>query len=687
MSSIPLANRTFLYYWSHSLSGPWIAINASSAPTTTFNQPTGDLNGDYYFKLIIGENTNTYAHCEKIIDHIDLAPDPVRIVNVRNPSCYNDAVRFGFDNTNPNDISYLWTFDTLGGLPLATNTLETPSRVFDELASGLAHNVKVTVDITNRYGCVRRLTKEVTIPARCYYGDITTATPSICKGGSLVLNYTVGSHADNCAVSQYQWMEGSNQIGTSTTPTYTLTNVTGSKFYWVRLVNASGCTYNCTSRIVPNYLPMPSLKVSAPSIVCGSGGTATATVGANTAVAWYVDSVLQPNTSTNLVLSNFSIGTHTLSVVATLNGSCSKTITQVFTVKAPPATPTVSFNIDCASYKVTLLATPPAGGTGTLTWSSGTVGNPTIVNQGGPYSVTYNDGSGCLSSEQLDVPYSLDKYLWIFPSGCYTQCDNNVGTLTGANLYVPKWFWMYEDSVESIGNGVVQPYQPTQSGAYTLTLNNGICAQESAPMNLKLIRCSECKFERVETDIKCAYGELFRYTMTLSIENGGGLLNTSISVPGNQVILSPASFPLANGISVQSFNVIPINGFTTGTLHFILTSTDEQGEICTYEFDATFQDCGKAKIGSKEVIKKANPSNFLLYPTPANGEVTAQFELSSENAEILIYDLSGKQLARYAALNKKGSINLNIASLASGIYVVVLKENGQTTLQKKLVVN
>jgi hypothetical protein len=43
-------------------------------------------------------------------------------------------------------------------------------------------------------------------------------------------------------------------------------------------------------------------------------------------------------------------------------------------------------------------------------------------------------------------------------------------------------------------------------------------------------------------------------------------------------------------------------------------------------------------------------------------------------------------LASYAVLNKKGSINLNIAQLASGVYVVVLKEDGQTTMQKKLVV-
>ena len=174
----------------------------------------------------------------------------------------------------------------------------------------------------------------------------------------------------------------------------------------------------------------------------------------------------------------------------------------------------------------------------------------------------------------------------------------------------------------------------------------------------------------------------------ISILVDGSSKSGDFAQRGNQVIISPTSFPLANGANVLSFNVIPINGFTTGFIHLILTSIDERGEICIYEFDATFEDCGKSKMANKEVVlQEANPNSLLLYPNPARGEVTAQFDLSSDKAEILIYDLSGKQLARYAALNKKGSINLNIASLASGIYVVVLKENGQTTLQKKLVVN
>jgi len=410
MSSVPLATRNYFYFWSHTPTGPWTAINTSSAATTVFNQPTNDLNGDYYFKLVVSETTNTYASCEKISDYISLAPDPVRNITFQQYSCYNDAINFILTNPNFNDVSYLWTFDTASGLPptsLATNTLQNPSRVFDELSSGATHDVTVTVAITNRYGCVRTLSKTVTIPARCYYGDISSSTTSICKGGSIVLNYTSGSHADNCAVSQYQWMEGTNQIGTSTTPSYTVNNVSGTKFYWVRLVNSSQCVYNCAGRISPTYKPMPTLQLSAPSIVCYSGGTATATVGANTAIAWYVDTVLQPNTSTSLALGNFPTGAHTLSVVATLNNGCSKTISQTFTVKTPPANPTASFDIDCATYKVTLSAIPPAGGTGSLTWSSGTIGNPTTVYHGGPYMVTYNDGSGCPSYAQLDVPNSL----------------------------------------------------------------------------------------------------------------------------------------------------------------------------------------------------------------------------------------------------------------------------------------
>lgn len=690
MASVPLATRNYFYFWSHTPTGPWTAINATSAASVVFNQSATETNGDYYFKLVVSETTNAYSPCEKISDYISLAPDPVRNITVQSYHCYNDPVTFGFDIPNSADVSYLWTFDTTSGLPLATlatNTLENPSRVFDELATGLAHNVTVTVAITNRYGCVRTLSKIVTIPARCYYGDISTSTTSICKGGSIVLNYTAGSHADNCTVSQYQWMEGTTQIGSSASPTYTVTNVTGTKFYWVRLVNASQCVYNCAGRISPTYKPMPTLQLSAPSIVCYSGGIATATVGANTSIQWYVDTVLQPNTSTSLALGNFPIGIHTLSVVATLNNGCSKSVSQSFTVKTPPADPTVNFDIDCATYKVTLSATPPAGGTGTLTWSSGTIGNPTTVYHGGPYMVTYNDGSGCPSYAQLDVPNSLDKYLWIFPSGCYNQCDNNLGTLIGPNVPVTEWNWLLDDHSQSSGTGMVQPYQPAHSGTYNLLLNNGFCAQESAPMNLNVTECKTCEFKKVTAEVKCITDELYQYNMIVYIDNAGAPAHVTISVPGNQVILNPTAFPIDNGPNTTFFSAIPINGFVSGTVHMILTSTDERGEICTYEFDVKFVPCPPKprKVGEKAAVVETTNS-LLLYPNPAHGEVTALFDIVSDNAEILIYDLTGKQLASYTALNKKGSINLNIAQLASGIYVVVLKEDGQTTLQKKLVV-
>jgi len=692
ISSIPVATRNYFYFWSHTSNGPWTPINSTSAATTVFNQPIGDSNGDYYFKLVVSETTNTYASCEKISDYISLAPDPVRNITVGSYHCYNDAIDFVCDNLNFTDVSYLWTFDTLSGLPLATNTLENPSRVFDELASGIDHDVNVTVDITNNYGCVRQLSKTVHIPARCYYGNISPVTTPICEGGSMVLHYTAGSHPDNCPVNEYQWLEGTTVIGVThpsdpnNGTTFTATNVTGSKFYSVRLVNALLCSYTCPGKVLPQYLPKPTLQLSAPSIVCYSGGTATATVGANTSIAWYVDSVLQPNTGSSLELSSFTVGTHNLTVVASLNNGCTKSLSQWFTIKVPPASPTVSYDIDCDSYKVTLLATPPAGGTGTLTWSSGTLGNPTTVYHGGPYMVTYNDGSGCMSYAQLDVPNSLDKYLWIFPSGCYTQCSNNLGTLIGPNVPVREWNWLLGEESQSSGIGMVQPYQPTHSGTYNLLLNNSYCSQESATLNLNVTECKKCEFKEITAEVKCVNDELFQYNMTMVAVNGGAPVNTTISVPGNQVILNPSTFVLNNDFNTVDFTVIPINGFVSGTVHMILTCTNDRGEICTFEFDVKFINCDKPRKAGDKLAIVETTNSLQLYPNPAHGEVTAQFDVVSTNAEIQIYDLTGKQLASYAALNKKGSINLNIASLASGIYVVVLKEDGQTTMQKKLVV-
>jgi alpha-tubulin suppressor-like RCC1 family protein len=76
---------------------------------------------------------------------------------------------------------------------------------------------------------------------------------------------------------------------------------------------------------------------------------------------------------------------------------------------------------------------------------------------------------------------------------------------------------------------------------------------------------------------------------------------------------------------------------------------------------------------------------FVLAPNPAKNMVNIVFTATSSDTALEIYDLTGRLIANYASQEPKGEWNLSLDNFAAGIYVVVLKEQGQIILQKKLI--
>lgn len=72
---------------------------------------------------------------------------------------------------------------------------------------------------------------------------------------------------------------------------------------------------------------------------------------------------------------------------------------------------------------------------------------------------------------------------------------------------------------------------------------------------------------------------------------------------------------------------------------------------------------------------------FKMFPNPAGGDVLNILSASDTPKEIVIYDVLGRAVLSRQISNSK----LNISSLGSGIYLVMVTENGNTST-KKLVV-
>jgi len=79
-------------------------------------------------------------------------------------------------------------------------------------------------------------------------------------------------------------------------------------------------------------------------------------------------------------------------------------------------------------------------------------------------------------------------------------------------------------------------------------------------------------------------------------------------------------------------------------------------------------------------------NSFTLYPNPARGFVTLQFNQITQEANVEIYDLNGRLVKQEKLNNLSQAQNLNINDLNSGIYLVQVIQNNSKTV-KKLIVN
>ena len=90
-------------------------------------------------------------------------------------------------------------------------------------------------------------------------------------------------------------------------------------------------------------------------------------------------------------------------------------------------------------------------------------------------------------------------------------------------------------------------------------------------------------------------------------------------------------------------------------------------------------------LSSTSIDYHSNFSKFNLYPNPAKEEVTIMIDTKEQEAEIEIFDLSGKLIFNKNVLGGFKAYNLDLSSYQKGFYVLAITINGVKS-QKKLVI-
>jgi len=80
-----------------------------------------------------------------------------------------------------------------------------------------------------------------------------------------------------------------------------------------------------------------------------------------------------------------------------------------------------------------------------------------------------------------------------------------------------------------------------------------------------------------------------------------------------------------------------------------------------------------------------NALDIKLYPNPASTDITIDVSVPLKNAEISIYDVTGRPIWQKKNVNEAGKIPVDVSSFPKGIYFIKATETGVEVYNNKIV--
>ena len=603
------------------------------------------------------------------------------------PVCQENSTQFTVNN-HVDGQTYLWNFgdDT-------SNLQQTPDKEYN-----LAGPYQPELYVSNAY-CTAYSPGAITVLANKQAGDIV---PSLigCPGVDATLSF---SSSGTPPSTTYQWLHNNVPIPGATSQQISVSN-TGSYSIQVAADN------QCTKRIpksVAVAIPNPAFSsIQGPTTVCeGTAFTLFVQPGSENSgyeFEWREGSSTGGayTTGPSVSFSYYEHGSHTyyLTVKTPLaaGGFCTSVLTHTVTVVALPEIIFANGRIElCDPFEVRLFAQANES-EGVYNWSNGASGQEVSDTNGGAFQVTYTSESGCKKSSGFEVPKNPENYLWIFPYGCYTFCSEfNTGTLIGPSIaYFDKWDWLLDQGSVLSGSGLEQvaPYDLGNVDAtYNLQLETRQCKVKSKPMTVEIIDC-DCEIGAEIREVEQFRNPFNRYEITIYIANPApGMQQVTVTAPNVVGVMTPSFVNVPFPGAEFTFTLLPDPGFNGGTYAIKLKTTGGDGQLCETDLEVylpPFESIESAQNGSGEGT--ATAFKLRLVPNPANNQTQLYYDFGQAarlGTQVLeVYDIYGRQLESLVPEQNVASWELNTAAYQTGIYVIVMKQDGKIVQQKNLII-
>jgi gliding motility-associated-like protein len=289
--------------------------------------------------------------------------------------------------------------------------------------------VTTTYTVTGTTGACTSNANVVVTVASSLNVTVTPPAPSVCAGGSIILN------ANGAAT--YSWKPAT---GLSCTTCSNPTATPGSTITYT--VNGASGSCADSAKVTITVNPTPTISVSPPVPTVCAGGTITLTASGTANYTWSPSTGLSATTGS--VVNATLASTQTYTVVGTNGSGCTDT-TNVNVAVGPG--PSVNISITgispavCGGDTIGMIAS----GANTYTWSPATGLNVTtgvyVIASPGittTYTVTGTDAGGCTGTATQVITIYPTPTVTITPSAT-TMCSSDSVTLSAAGASTYTW--------------------------------------------------------------------------------------------------------------------------------------------------------------------------------------------------------------------------------------------------------
>lgn len=620
---------------------------------------------------------------------INLPDLPSVQINAPTDACAGTPVQFTATVNDPN-LLYDWNFTAN-----ALNSLPDPIRNFSNPG-----NKTVKLTVTNRFGCVATAFHPITINGTDMDGELSLS-PQACYGDSIKITYS--PTIPPSSISLYHWhLEVDGVIVNTTTTSVDHIFVTKPGVYILEGEDGSGCSKEEIARIKVVFLETPVAGIAGPHKVCDGPFQLHASPGyGDYQYTWKRDGqVLSTWNDEAVIEQDLPPGIYDFEVSIASPAGCSDTANFQVEVFPSPDPPSVSIqSISCDPYIYELTATHPDQGT--FVWSDGQSGPVINVNHGGPYRVTFFDQNACPSSFEVDVPKNNEAYIWVAPEGCYETCEIFLSDyyLSGPVTPMDYWEWQIDGTQESSGTGMVADQYLAGNGLYQLSLGTAPCTVVSEGMEWSIAPggCEGwCEITVRVGDIKPSmdmYGNCY-YILHVVFTNNDPPFSYTLDNLTNGGVIVPGGGVLPNGNTPVQLEFYPPDGFSGGMVDFRVLLELLQGEMpnCMIEFSVNFPSCPPGSSRPANLVNDAvlSENSFTALPNPTNAMLNIGYDLQvfgEAEYSLHLYDLSGREIRNKLLGKSPGSFSMNLQNEANGLYLLVLRKNGQAFAYKKIVLS